>query len=66
MKKTNMTPVELARQKGQSLDWIYRQIRVGKIYAIKQGKQWVIPAKPAPASVNPTRTHGRQNPDFIA
>jgi excisionase family DNA binding protein len=44
MKKTNIiTPVELARQRGQTLDWIYRQIRVGKIRAIKRGRQWVIP-----------------------
>ena len=43
MKKTNITPLELARQRGQSLDWIYRQIRLGKIHAVKQGRQWVIP-----------------------
>jgi hypothetical protein len=49
MKKT-ITAVELARQKGQSLDWIYRQIRVGKIPAIKQGKVWVIQQTAAPVS----------------
>jgi len=43
LKKTNLTPVELARQRGQSLDWIYRQIRVGKIRATRQGNRWVIP-----------------------
>jgi hypothetical protein len=45
MKKTNImtTPVELARQRGQTLDWIYRQIRVGKIPAVKRGRQWMIP-----------------------
>jgi hypothetical protein len=43
MKKTNITPVELARQRGQTLDWIYRQIRVGKIRATRQGNRWVIP-----------------------
>jgi len=43
MKKTNLTPIELARQRGQSLDWIYRQIRVGKIHATRQGNRGVIP-----------------------
>jgi len=43
LKKENLTPVELARQRGQSLDWIYRQIRVGKIRATRQRNRWVIP-----------------------
>jgi excisionase family DNA binding protein len=55
MKKSNITPntpTELARQRGVGLDWIYKQIRVGKIPAIKEGRVWrVIPqaAKPVPA-----------------
>ena len=43
MKKTNVTPVELARQRGQSLDWIYKQLRLGKIRATRLGNRWVIP-----------------------
>jgi hypothetical protein len=50
MKKINITPVQLARQRGQSLDWIYRQIRLGKIPAIKNGKVWVIPQTAAPVT----------------
>jgi excisionase family DNA binding protein len=43
MKKATLTPTELAKQRGQSLTWIYTQIRLGKIPATKQGKTWAIP-----------------------
>lgn len=47
MKKPMMTPNELAIKRGQSIDWIYREIRLGKITAVKEGKKWLIPVKAA-------------------
>jgi excisionase family DNA binding protein len=45
-----ITPVEYARQKGLSLDYVYKQLRVGRIPGTKVGKTWLIPqtaVKPA-------------------
>ena len=39
-----LTPRELAIQRGWSLDWVYRQLAVGKYTgAMKVGKSWRIP-----------------------
>jgi excisionase family DNA binding protein len=39
-----LTPVELARLRGVTLDFIYKQLRTGRIpRATKAGKHWVIP-----------------------
>jgi excisionase family DNA binding protein len=42
MTKT-ITPVEYAKQRGLSLDFVYKQLRVGKIPGTKIGKTWAIP-----------------------
>jgi hypothetical protein len=46
MSRQTITPKELAHRRGISLDFIYRQLWVGKISgAQKNGKRWVIPAE---------------------
>ena len=41
----NLTPTETARQMGCTLDWIYRELRSGRLQgAVKIGKHWQIPA----------------------
>lgn len=40
----NLTPTETARQMGCTLDWIYRELRAGRLQgAVKAGKHWLIP-----------------------
>ncbi len=41
----NLTPTEMARQMGCTLDWIYRELRAGRFRgAVKIAKHWRIPA----------------------
>jgi excisionase family DNA binding protein len=44
MGQKEMTPVELARKRGVTIDWIYRELRLGKIPAVRRGRRWLIPA----------------------
>lgn len=39
---------EYARQKGISVDWVYKQIYAGKIPAEKNGRKWQIKAEAKP------------------
>ncbi len=42
----NLTPSQAARQMGTTLDWVYRELRAGRMRgAVKSGKQWKIPAQ---------------------
>jgi len=34
--------LEYARRKGQSLTWVYAQVRLGKLPAYKKDRQWHI------------------------
>jgi excisionase family DNA binding protein len=43
MGQKEMTPVELARKRGVTIDWIYRELRLGKIPAVRRGRRWLIP-----------------------
>jgi excisionase family DNA binding protein len=43
-----ITPAGLARRRGTSLDWIYRQIRAGKIPAVRRGRRLAIPVAALP------------------
>ncbi len=43
-----ISPAGLARQRGTSLDWIYRQIRAGKIPAVRRGRRLAIPVAALP------------------
>ncbi len=42
MRQKEMTPVELARKRGVTIDWIYRELRLGKIPAVRRGRRWLI------------------------
>jgi predicted DNA-binding transcriptional regulator AlpA len=43
-----LSPCDVARKRGCTLDWIYRELRVGKFPgARKVGKRWLIPADAA-------------------
>ncbi len=44
MGQKEMTPNELARKRGVTIDWIYRELRLGKIPAVRRGRRWLIPA----------------------
>jgi len=49
VKKANITtPTELAKKRGVTLDYIYKQLRTGRIPAIRQGKRWLIPMPAEP------------------
>lgn len=41
--KKEITPLELARQRGCTLNWIYTQLKLGRIPAIRHGRRWLIP-----------------------
>jgi excisionase family DNA binding protein len=42
--KKEITPLELARQRGCTLNWIYTLLKLGRIPAIRRGRRWIIPA----------------------
>lgn len=48
MKRSTISPRELAKQRQVSLDYIYRELWAGKVPgAMKAGKVWRIPAQAA-------------------
>ncbi len=58
-RKAGITPVELARRRGVSLDWIYRQLWLRKIPAVRRGRRWVILASAA----DTTKSEADRGPD---
>jgi hypothetical protein len=46
-KKPPISAVQYARQNNLSLDFVYRQLRVGRITGEKVGKTWAVDSCPA-------------------
>jgi hypothetical protein len=40
--KRELTPLEHARERGVTIDWVYRELRLGKIPATRRGRRWII------------------------
>jgi len=43
MGQKEITPNELAKKRDVTIDWIYRELRLGKIPAVRRGGRWFIP-----------------------
>ena len=50
MPKTKLSVLEYARRQGKTLDWIYKQCRLGKLPATLRNGRWAISVSQASRS----------------